>query len=71
LLFEVETLKHASPATVSRCGMVYFDSKAFGWVPYMNSWINKKTKNEDLKDFLQELVESIVEPVLKLKKDEC
>lgn len=37
----------------------------------MNSWINKKTKNEDLKDFLLELVESIVEPVLKLKGEEC
>ncbi|ORY81439.1 dynein heavy chain, cytosolic [Protomyces lactucae-debilis] len=26
IVFEVDTLKHATPATVSRCGMVYFDS---------------------------------------------
>lgn len=39
LLFEVEDLAVASPATVSRCGIVYNDYKNFGWKPYVHSWL--------------------------------
>ena len=38
-LFEVENLLHASPATVSRCGMVYLDIQQLSWRPYANSWL--------------------------------
>ncbi|XP_044753245.1 dynein axonemal heavy chain 2 [Coccinella septempunctata] len=42
LLFEVGDLSVASPATVSRCGMVYNDYKDWGWLPYVTSWIQKQ-----------------------------
>lgn len=42
LLFEVEDLSVASPATVSRCGMVYTDYADIGWQPYVTSWISKR-----------------------------
>ena len=42
ILFEVEDLIQASPATVSRVGIVYLDEHVLGWRPFANSWIAKK-----------------------------
>lgn len=42
LLFEVAELQYASPATISRCGMVYVDSRNLGHEPYLASWLSKK-----------------------------
>ncbi|KAK3250628.1 hypothetical protein CYMTET_40004 [Cymbomonas tetramitiformis] len=37
MLFEVQNLRAASPATVSRCGMVFFDDQSVGWYPVVQS----------------------------------
>jgi dynein heavy chain len=31
ILFEVDSLEQASPATVSRCGMVYLSDEVLTW----------------------------------------
>jgi dynein heavy chain len=40
VLFEVQDLAAASPATVSRCGMVYFETKLLGWLLLIKSFMN-------------------------------
>ncbi|CAG9323486.1 unnamed protein product [Blepharisma stoltei] len=42
MLFEVADLASASPATVSRCGMVYMNIEAVGWKALIQTWIAKE-----------------------------
>lgn len=40
MMFEVEDLVYASPATVSRCGMVFLESKNLGWDAVIKAYFN-------------------------------
>lgn len=66
MIFEVGDLSQASPATVSRCGMVYIDPAELGWLPYVRSWINKLKSNViknsiEMKNYLLKLFETYVD----------
>lgn len=41
MMFEVADLAVASPATVSRCGMVYLEPSILGLDPFIQCWIRK------------------------------
>ena len=46
LVFEVENLRNASPATVSRCGIVFLDEEDLGWEPVLQGWIQRRASSQ-------------------------
>ncbi|XP_065217396.1 dynein beta chain, ciliary [Planococcus citri] len=42
LVFEVSNLSTATPATVSRAGILYINPQDLGWNPYVTSWLETR-----------------------------
>ncbi|XP_028393421.1 dynein heavy chain 6, axonemal-like isoform X2 [Dendronephthya gigantea] len=49
-IFEVDNLANASPATVSRCAMVYVDPRDLGWRPFVKAWFSKLKDEEKISE---------------------
>ncbi len=61
-MFETENLNNASPATVSRAGIIYVSRIELGWAPIVASWLQKRTPAEA--SALKPLFEIFVDPML-------
>jgi dynein heavy chain, axonemal len=73
LVFEVQDLAHASPATVSRCGMVYVEPQSLGWACLVESYIHTLPpymkaggSSGDLSTTLQSLVSAVMPGALEI-----
>jgi len=48
LILEVSNLKNATPATVSRGGVLYINDSDIGWRPFYDTWMSKfRVKNDE------------------------
>jgi dynein heavy chain len=68
LIFEPMDLDQASPATVSRCGMIYMEPLSLGWRPLVKSWFNTlpPALDEKYKKLLTSLFERFIDPCLQV-----
>ncbi|XP_070782457.1 dynein axonemal heavy chain 6 [Enoplosus armatus] len=73
MVFEVQDLAVASPATVSRCGMVYIDPDELKWMPYVQTWISGLGAKlpDPVQTYLLELFEQYVEKGLQFVLKHC
>ncbi|XP_057662092.1 dynein axonemal heavy chain 12 isoform X1 [Diorhabda carinulata] len=74
LIFEVMDLEQASPATVSRCGMIYMEPVTLGWEPFVESWLptcNPIWCGPEKKDFIHDMLYWIIPPSLMFIRKNC
>ncbi|XP_035775701.1 dynein heavy chain 3, axonemal-like [Anopheles albimanus] len=71
LMFEPTDLEQASPATVSRCGMIYMEPQQLGWIALHKSFIlllEEKGVSEINIGVFEQLVEWLIPPSLRFLK---
>ncbi|XP_059151038.1 dynein axonemal heavy chain 3-like [Physella acuta] len=74
MIFEPQDLEQASPATVSRCGMIYMDPLQLGWEPLVTSWMATQLPDslkKEQKDMIRLLFEWILPPCLNFVSRSC
>ena len=68
-MFEPENLNNASPATVSRAGIIFVSETELGWKPMVDSWLDTRAKHESAA--LKPLFEKYVDALLDVIRIEC
>jgi hypothetical protein len=73
MVFEVQDLAQASPASVSCCGMVYIDPDEIKWLPYVRSWLSKLdvTLPEGSHAYIENLFSTYLESAFVFVKTHC
>ncbi|CAM4521786.1 dynein axonemal heavy chain 3 [Lepidochelys kempii] len=73
LIFEPADLEEASPATVSRCGMIYMDPNQLGWKPLKDSYMDTLPPNlqQEHRELIDDMFMWLVQPCLEFVRLHC
>ena len=71
LHFEVEDLRNASPATVSRAGIIYVSLADLGWLPMVQSWIAGTKRSAEHVEALTKYFNTYVPSLMEFLLFEC
>ena len=72
MLYEIRDLRYATPATVSRAGILLLsDDKGYQWKAYIKSWVRNNFVDEKLRLDLMKLFERYIEETLYFVKKSC
>lgn len=74
LIFEPADLEQASPATVSRCGMIYLEPHQMGWRPFKESYMQydlPQKLTQENKDMVNDMFEWLIDPCLYFINKNC
>eukprot|EP00937_MAST-01D_sp_MAST-1D-sp2_P001625 g1625.t1 len=67
MCFEINSLKNASPATVSRAGILFINEADIGWRPFVESWAAARD-NIDEQSAIPLLFDKYVPPILDFSR---
>ena len=71
MMFETQDLEVASPATVSRVGMVFLEQARLGWRVLVRSWVEKVLKEDDMQKQIISMFDYFFEPSVFLLRRHC
>ena len=66
MLFEIRDLRFASPATVSRAGILYIsDDSGYQWQSYVKSWLARMIKSGEITEQIKSDLDKLFDKYIK------
>jgi len=67
MVFEVNSLKNATPATISRAGILFINESDIGWRPFVDSWIQRR-KHTIEKNVPPSLIDNYIDGLVEMTR---